>query len=431
MKRIILLIVVFAMATYVGGCDGSGSPKSVPFRPIDPDSATLWDRQTTETAELLRAIVADFNSQHKGLPFRVVQSGNYTDIYRKVMVSIQARTLPSMAVVYESMIPEYIQAGAIVPIEGFIHAPLTGLSDEEMADFFPAVIATNTFSEFGGKMYSFPYTKSVLMMYFNKRVLAEAGYSEPPRTWTEFLEQARAIKRKTGKYAWSVDVDASTIHGMIFSMGGELVQERETLFDSGASLAFFEFMETLVKEELVYQNPPRTFNDEPAFARDEIAFLFRTSSTRIHIAQAMDDQNAWGMALIPQSDPENPHTVLYGANICIFATSREQQARAWEFAKFFTQPEVSVRWALGTGYLPLRKSAVALPELQEFWAQWPYNRTAFDCLAYAKPGPNIAGWQEVRGLVEKAQTSVLTRISTGREAAQRLKREADAVLARH
>lgn len=427
--RTTIALFVTAVLPFAGAGCGPGEDGGARFTPIDSSAATFWDRQTTTSADLLATFVDEFNATYDGLPLKIVQSGNYTDIYRKVTASIQAGKLPSMAVAYESMTSEYVRSGAVVSMDTFLDDPETGLSPEELDDFFPAVLGTNVFEELGGKMYSFPYTKSVLMLSFNKRVMAAAGITEPPATWDEFLEQCRAIKSKTGKYAWAVDVDASTIDGMIFSMGGQVYRDGKTLFDSPESLRVFELLETLVREKLVYQNPPRTFNDEPAFAHDEIAFTIRSSSQRPYIAELIEDPEAWGMVRIPQADPEDPHTVLYGANICIFDTTPEQRSAAWAFTKFFTSSEISVRWALGTGYLPFRRSAAEDPAMKAFWAEWPYNSAAFDCLPFAQPEPNVAGWQEVRGLIEKAETAVLSGVMSGRQAALELKAEADAVLA--
>lgn len=426
------LSVLFAMTTAVCGCkpDAETAGEAPRFAPIDPTAATFWDRQTTETASLLRTLADEFNAAHDGLPVRVVQSGSYPDIYRKVTASIRAGQLPAMAVAYESMTTEYIRSEAAVAIDRFFDDPETGFEAGELDDFFPGVIKTNTFAEFGGKMYSFPFTKSVLMLFFNKRVMREAGLSEPPRTWDAFLAQCRTVREKTGKYAMAMDIDPSTIDGMIFSMGGDVVLDGKVLYDSPESIRVFELIETLTKEKLVYQIPTRSFDDETDFGQDRIAFSLRSSSGKPHFAIVMEDPDAWGMVALPQANPDDPHTVLYGANICIFDTTPEQQATAWAFTKFFTSREITVRWALGTGYLPVRKSAAEDPAMQKFWAEWPYNRTAFDCLAFAKPEPNIAGWQELRGLVGKAQTAVLSGIMTGREAALDLQRKAEAVLAR-
>lgn len=428
MKRMAGVLGV-ACVLMVMGCGGGGGVASGQFKPIDASAAVFWDRQTTESAELLRALAGEFNAKRQGaLPIKVEHSGGYSEIFRKVSASIQAGALPSMAVGYQSMAVEYAQAGAVIALDAFVHDPKIGLSKADLDDFFPVVIETNRYPDFDGKMFSFPFCKSTLMLYFNKRVLAQAGFNEPPKTWADFLEQARQIKAKTGKKAYAVSVDCSTIAGMMFSRGGEIVSGKQTLFDSPAAIKTFELIETLAKEDLAYQISPGSYDDEAALAQDSVAFVIRSSSGRTSVKLLMQDDDRWGMSVIPQDDPANPCTVLFGPNICIFNTTPEQQQAAWEFVKFFTSPEVSVRWALGTGYLPIRKSAAANPEMQEFWAEWPYNRAAFDGLPFAKSEPNLAGWQEVRTLVETAETEVLTGVKPARQAALELKQKADAVL---
>jgi len=402
----------------------------VQFTPINSEVAAFWDRQTTDNAVLLHAITDEYNASHNGLPVKIVQTGNYGDIYRKVTASIHARTLPAMAASYGAMTLEYAKAGAVVSFDTLIDHPETGLTEREMADFFPAVIEANRYEDLDGEMYSFPFTKSVLVLFYNKRVLAKAGIDAPPATWDAFLAQCRAIKVATGNPAWAIDVDASTVNAMIFSMGGEVFRGKETLFDSQPAQRTFALLQTLARENLAYPIPPRTFNDETALAQDTIAFCFRPSSNRPYIEQLMDDPDAWGIAPIPQVDPEDPHTILYGANISIFDTTEEQRAAAWGFVKAFTSRDTSVRWSIGTGYLPIRKSAVDHPDMQRFWAQNPRNRVAFDCLSFAKSEPNRLGWQEVRGLIEKTATALLAGISDAPQAGADLKRTADAVLAR-
>ena len=77
-------------------------------------------------------------------------------------------------------------------------------------------------------------------------------------------------------------------------------------------------------------------------------------------AERAASPNEWGMAPIPQADPAHPHTTLFGPNITVFRTTEDQQRTAWGFIKYFTSAKVSVRWALATGYLPIRKSAASL-----------------------------------------------------------------------
>ena len=57
-------------------------------------------------------------------------------------------------------------------------------------------------------------------------------------------------------------------------------------------------------------------------------------------------------------------------------------------------------------------------------------RRAFDVLPYARPEPNIAGWQEVRDLISEAVTAVINKQQGPTEAARTLKKKADAVIAK-
>ncbi len=384
------------------------------------------------SAELLRTMAEEFNRSHDGLPLKVERTGGYGDIFRKVSASIQARTLPAMAVSYESMTTEYVGSGAVAPLDQWLSDSEHGLSEAERDDFFPVMFETNTFAEHGGKMYSFPFAKSVLVLFFNQHLLDAAGIAGPPATWDQFLAHCRQIKARTGKYGYAIAVDCSTVDAMIFSMGGRVIEGRETQYDSAEALRVFELLDTLVREDLAYVISPGTFDDNVALSNDQVAFTLRTSASIPSIAELIGkDARHWGVAPIPQANPAKPATVLFGPNVTLFNTTVEQQRTAWAFVKYFTSAEATVRWSLATGYLPLRRSAADHPAMIAFWREWAYDRVAFDCLDFARPEPNVAGWQEVRAAVEEAETAVLTKMKTAAQAASELKKKADAILARN
>ena len=410
---------------------GTGASTKI-FTPVDSANAVFWVRFSTEIGDLLKQIVDEYNATNKGLPIKSDYIGNYSEIYKKITAGIQARTLPAMAVSYESMTTEYIQSGAAVALDDYLARPEGGISGEELKDFFPSILASNRFPEFDNHYYSFPFSKSILVMYFNRNVMKEAGLDTPPSTWDEFLEQCRQVKAKTGKYATALTVDCSTFDGLVFSMGGAMMANGETLYDRPESIRAFKVIETLVAEKLAYQVTPGTFDDDNAMSQDNIAFSLRTSSGKPYIATLMGGYNdRWGIARIPQADASKPKTVLYGPNICIFQTTPEQQEAAWAFARHFVSPEISARWAVGSGYMPVRRAALNHEIIQKTFSEWEYHRVPYDCLEYAEIEPNVAGWQEVRPAVEKAMTAVLGGVRTAEQAGADLKKEADAILSRY
>jgi len=435
-------IPIALLCTLMGlaGCDdgsttqeliaqGRVAPKPA-FRPIDSERAVFWDRQTTETAALLSEITREFNASAPPLPIKIETTGNYGEIYQKTMGSIQAGQLPAMAVSYESMTAQYAESGAVLPLDEHINNPAGGLPEGDLDDFYPAVLESNRYAAFDGSMLSFPFAKSVLVLYANHRVLREAGIDAAPKTWDEFVTQCRTIKARTGKHAYAISVDCSTISAMIFSMGGEILKDGVLQYDQPAAVKAFQILETLVTEDLAYQIPARTFDDETAFASDRIAFTLRTSAGSANMAAAMGGKNGdWSINPIPQVDPAQPATILFGPNVTLFRVGPEQEAAAWAFTKYFTSRDVMIKWCLATGYVPYRKSVAQDKDMQAYWKAWPSNRVPYDALAYARTEPNFSGWQRVRKSVELAETAVLTRLKDARTAAQELQQEAQPFLA--
>lgn len=427
------VLALFSFAFLIG-CSAPSRPggDGKSFTPLDPDHAVFWDRQTTESAQLLQEITAEFNRSWTGVPVKVERSGNYSDIFRKVSASIRAGSLPAMAVSYESMTNEYISAGAAFNLDALLEDEALGFNQESLNDFIPGLLEMNRFANHGNGLYAFPFAKSVLLLYYNKKVMADAGITTPPATWTEFIDQCRQIKAKTGKFAHAVHGDCSTVNGMIFSHGGDVLKDGQCLYDSAEALEVFRIYETMAKEGLAWLISPTSYEDNVALAKDDLAFVLRSSSGFSDMMLLMEgDKERWGIAPIPQKDPDNPATTLYGPNVCIFNTNEEQIHAAWAFMKHLTSPEVSARWSLGTGYLPVRKSALQQPALLAHWEEWECNRVPYDCLAFARTEPNAAGWQEVRDLVARAVSEIMTGVSTAEKAAASLKASGDRILERN
>lgn len=71
-----------------------------------------------------------------------------------------------------------------------------------------------------------------------------------------------------------------------------------------------------------------------------------------------------------------------GSGLGIFSgVSLERQAAAFEFLGFWSSVEKTTWWAQNTGYMPIRKSAVTSPAMQDLFAANPNYKVAVDQLA--------------------------------------------------
>jgi multiple sugar transport system substrate-binding protein len=103
-----------------------------------------------------------------------------------------------------------------------------------------------------------PWQNDTEFLYYNKTMLAKAGFTSPPKTWAELLTQARALKAQgIVQYPYvaqwpqseSIMSDWSTIAG---GMGGAnwFDAQGNPVFNSGGPLAALELMVQMKNEGL-------------------------------------------------------------------------------------------------------------------------------------------------------------------------------------
>jgi ABC-type glycerol-3-phosphate transport system substrate-binding protein len=402
-----------------GGSGGGGGGKNV---------LQFWHTRRGDQEKTLKAICADFNRQNPGYEIQPIYQGNYDQLLQKVRAAIQGKSLPALSVGYESQVLEYMRNGALEPMETFVKDPKDGLSEGDLTDFEPQYLESNRYQQFGGKLLSFPFTKSVLLLYYNAKLLKDAGFDKPAETWDEFEKQAAAITAKTGKPAFVFDSDPSTLDGMIYSFGGELLTpDGKTRFTDRPTRSMLEMLKRMKQAKtLVWAAGDDASN---LFLSGGVAYSTGTSSTRAQAETQIGNRFDWDVAVIPHGPGVKPVTVMYGPNVCIFKATPEREQAAWRFVKYFVSPEVTARWARETGYLPVRKSVLDLPEMKSFYQQHPRALHVLDAAKVARGEPNVLGWQEVRDLLKAASDAMVNGSGQPAAAAGELKEKADKALA--
>jgi len=398
--RFVCILILTAGVIGCGG-DRSGGREEILF----------WHVFTGNYGEYLDETVEEFNESHEGIKVRAQSMLGYNQIYRKTRLALMSGRLPDVAVAMESMVAEYYPHDVLVDIDSLS-------SKEELSDYFAPAIATNRYEEYNGRLLSFPFTKSLLMMYTNMDLLRKAGYSRPPATWDEFLEQARAIKKKLGITPYALSLDASTVDAIVLSFGGRIYDhtKQRSVFSEPAGLKTFRLIKQLAEEKLAHRINYHSRNDRIRFLRQEAVFVIRSSTSRSHLLGRIAGDFDWEMTIIPHGKDAKPATVLFGANVCIFKSNPEKEKAAWTFIKFLTSKDVTARWGTITGYMPVRKSAVNTERFKIFLGEAKQNKAAVSNMKYARFEPNVTGWQEMRLNIEKAECDVFEGRMTPEEA---------------
>jgi len=418
MKRLSLFVSLLVVVSFLLGACGETGPQ-LGQEQVD---VTFWHTQTGANATALDEMVKTFNDtvgKAKKVTIKAEYQGNYTQLYQKVLAAIQAGSPPDMAVAYESQIADYMKAKAVVEFDAWVNA----LGKQNLDDIFPGYIETNKFPAYGNKMLSFPFTKSVAVMYYNEDALKAAGVRVPtvqqPWTLAEFEDAVKKVTKKdaSGKttvYGWALTTDTSYFDMAVWAMNGKVLSDdnKKAIYNEGAGLQWAELMDRMVKGGYAYL--PQGYDWQNDFANGKVILTFQSSTGRPYIRDILTDKGKrpepfkWGLALPPQGDPAKPRTVMFGANITIFKTTPLKQTAAWEFVKWFTEPAQTVKWSVASSYMPIRKSAANDPALKAAWEKDPQGKMAFDLVGYSFPEPNVPGWQDARNHITDALTAVVS-----------------------
>ena len=405
---------------------------------IDPSGqeVVFWHVSTKIHEKILLELIDEFNSTNKwGITVKPEYGGYYPDIRKKILAAIAAGSPPDLAVSYQNMVAEYAQADVVVALDDYIKSKKYGLTEEELNDYFEAFLKGDRYPAFGNKMLSFPPNRSMQVMYYNVDILKELGYEEPPENWDQFYEICKAVKEKKGIPCYAISPGASLFANMVWSRGGEILSEdgKTVLFGEEPGLEALKFIKKLVDEGLAYQIAER-YGDQTDFANQKVIFTFGSTAGLPYYAKAIKDEATgkfrfnWSIAPMPHNTPD-PVVDMYGPSICVFKTTPEKQLASWLFIKWFTEPEQTARWAIGTNYFPVRKSAAESEGMKEYFKENPLYEKAFSFLPYAKTEPSIAGWQAVRDALGNAMVAVISGEKAPEEALQEAVAEAEKVIA--
>jgi ABC-type glycerol-3-phosphate transport system substrate-binding protein len=411
------------LALLLGACASAGpTATAAPTTEADiaitgPVSLTLWHALTGDPQKgALEAAVKKFNDANGlGITITPVVQGNYTQLYQKTLGAIQAGSLPEIVHAYESQVADYQKADVVIDLEPYMNSTKNGLTKTSQDDIYKPYFDTNRFPQYGNRLLSFPFTKSLFVMYTNDDVLKSSGVSAP-KTWTEFeaAVQKATVKDASGKttrYGWAQPLDASNFNGWVMSMGGNIMSadNKTVAWDGKEGLAVLQMMDRMWKGGYAYT--PTGFDWQSDFAQGKLAFTMGSTSSRPFIAGAMKTPVNWTVGLPPQTDPTKGRTVMYGANVAVLKSTPQKQLASWLFVKWFSDAPQTADWGTKSYYMPVRRAAANDEALKSYWgSKDPQGKQAFDVIGSTVPEPNVRGQQEIRDVIFE----MLTKVTTGK-----------------
>ena len=279
------------------------------------------------------------------------------------------------------------------------------LSTNVLDDFQKPLLDSGRFARYDNQQLSFPFARSVEMLYYNKPALTKAGFPDGPRTWSEFQTACdRIASAGSGMQCYVVQASADAFIPAVLGRGGDPNRDFSVnLFDSPQTRAALNFDVNNIKagKAKVYATRDSSWRDD--FAAGKVAMLpMVPTDTDADVNAAVNGAFEIGAAALP-SDVTPQKSLLVGTNLAIVTKPRSaaRELAAWNFVKWLSEPAQSAAWTVDTSSLPVRQSVLGDPNFQAFLAKTPRFQVALGMIPSAVPGPSTVQWVDGRPLLEQ------------------------------
>ena len=417
----------------------TATPEPEPTKTSEPGVTSLvfWEPFALDRPQgiLLSEMLRDFEEENPDISVEIVPKSGYVGIHGAMLARLPDGELPDLAVAFPSMIAEYAAAGVVAPLDAYINDPVLGLTDTDMVDIFPGYLEGGRLPGHGRQMLAFPFSQNAIGMWVNQTLLQQAGWDHIPTTWAEFEQACFDVAAATGVGCYPFVESVSTFNAWLYSRAGRQLDpsgQRGT-FNEPPGVESLALLRRLIDVGLAWR-PEEPYGDYIAFANGQAAFTFSSTGNSQLYRDAYDgalhrgvSPFHWRQTIIPQSDPANPATALYGGSFFVLQTDPARQEAAWRLVRWFTDPQQTARWAADLQSMPVRLSA--LDWMTDTLEAYPFFRAQVEeILPHGQPEPAVAAELEIRDILYTAILSVTQGYADPQTALDQAARDANAIL---
>jgi multiple sugar transport system substrate-binding protein len=287
--------------------------------------------------------------------------------------------------------------------------------------------------QINGTQYMLPFSKSVIVLYYNVDALHKLGLN-PPTTVNDLVTDLTKATKPDGSQwglSYTPDVDGWSIlykalgGGNFISPDGKIA-EFGNATNSSASKQALSLLAPLAKSGAIHVT--KGFNWQNDFVSQKSLFALSTIASYPFLNNLIKGSFQFNEALVP-AGPAGQFTVLFGPNLAMYAKAdTDSQSAAWDYMKFLASTDVNATFVQETGYMPVRQSTFNSTSLQSYYSKNPARKAGPQSINYGFVPSTYPAWDQCRDIISNNFTTVLTSQSTADAALAKMTQGCNSVL---
>ncbi|WP_067688441.1 ABC transporter substrate-binding protein [Nocardia jejuensis] len=410
-----------------GGCAGG-----------DEDEVTFFFQARPEEARARLLIIDEFHRRRPDIRIRTIMSG--PDPLQQMLTYCAGGKCPDVLMAWELLYAGLADRGVLADLGEFLDRD-PAYADRLRADGYAPLRDTFTWN---GGQYALPEQWSGVFLYYNRKLLAEAGI-RPPVRWSdawgfsEFLTAAQALTHRdadghTSQWGF-VDAWVPYFSAACFGMnnGAEWFSPpvRPVRTNIGDP-RFTEGLQFYADLAVRHRVAPSVGDRQSVSAQD----LFRGGKAAMLLGghwlysefTGREDLD-FDVTVLPVGPHGGPGAITdVGSTGLAIAAASPRREQAWEFVKFATGPEGQALIAASGLFVPVLRSAMASPGFTAAHSAVRNLEVFTEGPAHSRQLAVTPRWGKVESLLERGCNRVLRGAAQADSLAGQTAKDIDEVL---
>ena len=346
-------------------------------------TVTMWHTLGSGNKAWLDSLINRFESLYPNITIEDGEQGDYDTLKGKIdrVIAAGGTELPTIAYCYPDHVADYIEGGAVIPLDDFVTDPTIGFEGtyrEEGMSYLGADDFVQSYWNEGQAyqvegLYSLPWTKSTELLFYNQDLFNENGWTVPT-TWEDMWDLCERIQETCSATVpnWyaplGYDSDSNLFITMCRQNGIDYTDNAASnpiLFDNNEAREMVKDLKEKYDAGLIRTklSGPNNSYTSSYFDQGQVAMMISSSGGTSY---ANTVNFTVGVAPAPYSLEQE--YVSQGPSICFFSNSSwEERYAAWLFYRFCTSAENSAYIATSSsGYDPVRQSSYTC----DYYTSW-------------------------------------------------------------
>lgn len=425
MKKFISVVsLVLAVTLVLAGCSK---------KEADDDTVVdveIWHTYGGSQAECLNALADSFNASQTKYNVKVLNQ-DYSGFADAVYNAVANGVGPSIIFNYGSTAIDYAREGLAIDITKYIDedSKKGDNSMKEIIESLPEAMKTDVRGFADNGIYYLPGCTTGPVFFYNKTMYDKYGL-KAPASWEELESNCKVIFEKTGKAGFYSDGLVDNLQSLIMTnnLGYIDVPAKKVTFCTDKMAEIYQWYADNCNKGYFEFNTIGRYASED-LANGDIAAFSGSCVNDQYIQMVTGDE--LGMAPMICSANGNSFYTAWNRGPIFFTHDEKTDKGAYEFVKFFLQPENNAAWAKANSALAPYGTTQKTAAYQEYVNNLPAGSALPSVqanLPVSGSFPNVIGAAQIRNLIVEYLNRVVDGQLTAKNAVAELEKECNAAL---